>query len=87
VPRSKASPFKRRPTRYRGISYRLKSDGTKTYSVYHAGRYWPVVGGEAEARAQQAELRCKAARGERPLLPSRQTFAAVAEQWFESKPT
>ena len=78
-------PTKRRPTSYRGITSRVKADGSKTYSVYHAGRYWPVEGGENEAVAKQAELRGKAARGEAPVTPTKLTFAAVAEEWLASK--
>ncbi|HEY3961524.1 MAG TPA: site-specific integrase [Gaiellaceae bacterium] len=84
--RSKANdPTIRRPTRHRGITYRERIDGSRTYSVYFKGRYHPVEGGEAEAVAKQAELRGRAARGEAIQTPSRATFGEVAEQWFESK--
>ena len=43
-----------------------------------------MVGGEREALGLQAELRGKAARGER-IRPSKATFAEVAEDWFASK--
>lgn len=76
---------KRRTTRYRGITSRVKADGSKTYSVYHAGRYWPVEGGEQDALAKQADLRGKAARGERAVAPNRATFREVAEAYIESK--
>jgi integrase len=75
----------RRPTRYRGITYRERRDGTRAYSVYFKGRYHPVEGGENEAVAKQADLRGRAARGEEPITLSRSTFAEVSEQWFESK--
>jgi integrase len=83
----KATPsrFTRHATRYRGISYRQLADGSRQYSVYFRGTYVPVVGGESEAVAKQAELRGKAARGETAILPSKLTFGEVAEQWFESK--
>lgn len=86
---SKATPgptdrYTRRKTRHRGISYRLRADGSRSYSVYIRGTYRPVVGGEREALALQAELRGKVARGER-IRPSTATFAAVAEEWFASK--
>src|SRR4051794_4551115 len=84
-PKATADPTKRRPTRYRGISYRGRADGARTYSVYFQGRYIAVEGGEQEAVAKQAELRGKAARGGRAITPTRVTFAEVAEQWFESK--
>jgi site-specific recombinase XerC len=55
------------------------------YSVYFKGRYLPVEGGEQEALAKQAELRGKAARGEKPVTSSKLTFAELAEDWLESK--
>lgn len=79
-----SDPFKRRKTRHRGISFRLRADGSRAYSVYVNGSYARVEGGEREALALQAELRGKAARGER-VTPSTTSFADVAEQWFESK--
>jgi integrase len=78
-------PCPRISTRHRGISYRPRADGSRQYSIYFKGRYIGVEGGEQEALAKQAELRGKAARGERPVTPARVTFAEVAEQWFESK--
>ena len=76
--------FKRHKTRYRGITYRLRVDESRVYSVYFKGRYRNVEGGEREALALQAELRGKVARGER-VIPTKVQFAEVAEQWFESK--
>jgi hypothetical protein len=35
---------KRRKTRYRGISYRERKDGTRTYSIYWRGNYTAVEG-------------------------------------------
>src|SRR4051812_46208094 len=78
-------PFKRRKTRHPGISYRLRGDGSRTYSVYFRGKYLSVVGGEQDALARQAELRSQAAKGEAVVLPGRETFAEVAELWFASK--
>jgi len=83
--KASADPFKRHKTRYRGITYRVKADRGKTYTVFHAGRYWPVEGGEQEAIVKQAELRGKTTRGETPVVPDKATFAEVAEQWYESK--
>jgi integrase len=79
-----ADRFNRHKTRHRGITYRVRADGSRTYSVYVKGRYVPVEGGEREALALQAGLRGKVARGER-ITPAKVTFAEVAEQWFESK--
>ena len=80
-----ANPTRRRPTRYRGITYRERADGSRHYAVFFQGRYIGVDGGEQEAVANQAELRGKAARGEPAVVPARITFGEVAEQWFESK--
>jgi integrase len=80
-----ADPFKRRTTRHRGVTYRERADGSRTYSVYSQGRYITVAGGEQDALAFQAELRAKRARGEQVARPSKLTFAEVAEQWFTSK--
>jgi integrase len=76
--------FKRHKTRHRGISYRVRSDGSRLYSVYAKGQYVQVDGGEREALALQADLRGKVARGER-ITPAKVTFTEVAELWFESK--
>jgi integrase len=80
-----ANPTRRHPTRYRGISYRKRADGSRQYTVFFRGRYIGVEGGEQEALAKQAELRGKAARGELAMAPTRVTFAEVAEQWLKSK--
>ncbi len=78
-------PCRRVPTRHRGISYRPRADGSRAYTVFFQGKYIGVDGGEQDALAKQAELRGKAARGERPVAPSRLTFGEVAEQWLASK--
>src|SRR6266536_3230445 len=59
------SPFKRHKTRHRGITYRIRADGSRLYFVYAQGRQHSIEGGEREAVAKQAELRGKVARGER----------------------
>jgi hypothetical protein len=83
--KASADPCKRHRTRYRGISYRVRADGSRLYSIYFQGNYIAVEGGENEALAKQAELRGKAARGERHVLPAKMTFEEVAEIWLESK--
>jgi integrase len=79
-----AERFKRHKTRHRGITYRLRADGSRLYSVYTNGRYIQVEGGEREALALQADLRGKTARGAQVVIP-KVTFGEVAEQWFQSK--
>ena len=83
---SKATPgpYKRIKTRHRGITYRLRADGSRTYYVYAAGRFIAVDGGEKQALAKQAELRGRVARGER-VASKPVKFKQAAEEWFESK--
>jgi hypothetical protein len=78
-------PYLRIPTRHRGIYYRPRADGTRQYTVFFRGQYLGAEGGEQEALAKQAELRGKAARGERPVTSTRATFGEAAEQWLASK--
>jgi integrase len=85
-PNLPADPYKRHATRHRGVSYRLRADGSRAYLVYHAGSYVLVEGGEAEAIAKQAELRGRRARGERVVVNDRTTFAKFAEdEWYKAK--
>jgi integrase-like protein len=77
-------PFKRHRTRHRGVTYRVRADGSRQYFVYAQGKQHPVEGGEREALVRQAELRGKVARGEK-IAPVKVRFQEVAEQWFASK--
>jgi Phage integrase, N-terminal SAM-like domain len=76
---------KRRATRYRGISYREKADGSRTYAVYFQGKYAPAGTTEGEARNKQSELLGRKARGEKVVVNDKTTFAELAEQWYEAK--
>jgi integrase len=78
------SPFTRQKSRHRGITYRLKADGSRTYYVYAQAKQHRVDGGEKEALQLQAALRGKIARGERVAL-SKMKFGDLAEEWFASK--
>lgn len=82
---SKASPFRRYRTRHRGVSYRKRKDGSKTYYVYHDGRYHLSSGAEKDALGLQGELRAKSARGEKTVSPSKLAFSEIAEKYYESK--
>ncbi len=77
-------PYKRHRTRHRGITYRVRANGSRQYFAYAQGKQHAVDGGEREAIARQAELRGKVARGER-IAPANVRFSEAAEQWFESK--
>lgn len=70
-------------TRYRGISYRQRDDGSRVYYVYADGRHHRVDGDEKEALLVQAELRGKRARGLR-VTPVETTFGQLAKEWFEN---
>jgi integrase len=83
--KANADSFKRNKTRHRGVSYRLRGDGSRSYSVHWQGRYLPAGGTEKEALAKQADLRNTVARGGQVILPSKLLFAEFAETWFEQK--
>jgi integrase len=70
-----ADRFVRYTTRHRGVFYRLRSDGGRTYYVHAAGRFTRVEGGEAEALARRTQLRGGAVH----------PFSALAEEWLASK--
>jgi integrase len=76
---------RRNKTRHRGVSYRDRADGSRSYSVFFKGRYLAAGTTEKEALAKQADLRGRQARGERIIVPTKITFAEMAEQWYESK--
>lgn len=80
----RSSAYKRHKTRHRGITYRTRADGSKTYYVFAGGRQLAVSGGEKAAIAKQAELRGRVSRGER-IAPATTRFSPVAEEWFASK--
>jgi integrase len=79
-----SNPFTRHKTRWPGITYRLRSDGTKTYYVHHGGKQRAVEGGEREALALQADLRRRSSRGEIVNLVSK-SLSDVAEIWLPTK--
>jgi integrase len=80
---NKKNPYKRYETRHTGITYRVRSDGGRTYFVTVGSRHLRVDGGEKEALLVQADLRSRQARGLR-VTPDATTFAELAENWFEN---
>jgi integrase len=76
---------RRNKTRHRGVSYRNRADGSRSYSVFFQGRYVAAGTTEKEALAKQAELRGKSARGERIIVASKISFGTVAEAWYEQE--
>src|SRR5687767_12734514 len=79
-----SDPYTRQRTRHRGISYRVRANGSRTYFVWFNGVQIRVEGGETEALALQAELRGRKARGEK-VVTRKVTLARLAEDWFASK--
>lgn len=77
-------PYKRHKTRHRGITYRQRADGTRTYYVFVNGTQMKVEGGESEALTLQAALRGRKARGEK-VVTRKVTLGTLAEDWFASK--
>jgi integrase len=73
-------------TRHRGLSYRLLADGSRRYYGYvpQRGRVQLRGTGERDAVAEYGDIRGRAAKGER-VAPANVRFAAVAEEWLESK--
>jgi integrase len=84
-PTVSADLFRRHTTPHRGISYRVRRDGSRTYFVSWKGRYLPAGPTEQAALARQAELRSRQARGEAPVLLSKVLFGELAESWWELK--
>src|SRR5437667_11887804 len=68
VPKSKttADPYKRHSTRHRGVTYRERADGSRTYSVYSQGGYVaragsaspPTSSGSEPTRSASTLARC-----------------------------
>jgi integrase len=76
---------KRNRTRYAGITYRLRADGSRSYAVSFQRKFVPAGSTEREALAKQAELRRHTARGEKIVVNGKTTFRKLAEEWFEAK--
>jgi integrase len=78
--------FERHSVRgHRGISFRKNADGSRSYSVYAQRKYVPAGTTLAEAKAVQADLRGRAARGERVIVAPKVTFTELSEQWLAAK--
>jgi integrase len=75
-------PQKRYPTRHRGITYRVRANGSRLYSIFHQGRYVKAGATLEEALTKQAQLR--QARGQAPSLRPK-SFEEIAEAWLASK--
>jgi hypothetical protein len=80
-----ADLYKRNRTRYAGVTYRLRADGSRTYAVSFQGKFVPAGTTEREALAKQAELRRHKARGEKIIVNGKTTFRELAEEWLDVK--
>src|SRR4051794_15609807 len=70
---------------HRGIFYRERADGSKTYLVSTGGGKFVSAPTLRDALALQGDLRSRKARGERLVVNDRTKFAQLAEEWFEVK--
>jgi integrase len=84
-PTVSADLYKRNRTRYAGISYRVRADGSRSYAVSFQRKFVPAGTTEKEALAKQAELRRHKARGEKIVVNGKTTFREIAEEWFDAK--
>jgi integrase len=80
--KKKTDPYKRHRTRWPGITYGEKADGSRSYFVRHAGKQVLVEGGEKEARELQAKLRSEP---KAPLILSNVRLERLAEEWLSSE--
>lgn len=82
------NPYKRHPVKgHRGITYRLRADGTRAYAVYDGKSYVNVEGGLDEALEKLAEVRRAARRGERVILNDKTRFDELAPEWLDLRKT
>jgi len=85
-------PYRRHPTRNRGITYRLRVDGSRIYAVSWRGTYVSTaldgvtpLSTEKAALERQAHLRGRSQRGHRVVVNDKTTFSELAESWYEAK--
>jgi integrase len=76
----------RHPVRgHRGISYRERAGGSRTYFVFFDGQYRRAGKTLQEALTMQGDLRAKKGRGERTAVPAKKTVAELAAEWLDGK--
>ena len=82
--------YKRHTTRHRGVSYRLRADGSRLYDIrWQNTRVSKRPDGtplttEKEALEFQAELRQRSGKGEKIVVNSKITFSELAENWYQT---
>lgn len=77
--------LKRHKTRHRGISYRERADGSRTYYLFTAGKYVACGPREGDALRKRDELGGKRDRREPIVLPTKVTFEEYAARWLERR--
>ena len=84
---SQPTPYKRHKTKRSGVTFRVRSDGSRTWAVYFQGKQRAV--GESDypdnfdgACQYQDDLRGKRNRGEK-IVTTKHAFAEAAEAAFE----
>lgn len=83
---SQPSRFRRYTAKgHRGISYRERSDGSRSYFVFFQDKYLPAGTTQQQALDLQASLRSRKARGERVVVASKRTVREVGEEWLEAE--
>jgi integrase len=76
----------RHPVRsHRGISYRERTDGSRTYFVFFDGSYRRAGKTLQEALTLQGDLRARKGRGERTAVAPKKTVAELAAEWLDGK--
>lgn len=76
-------------TKYPGVAYREKADGTKQYCVWFKGtdgrpRWQNTVGGERDAVRERARIINDIARGKK-VAPTKILFSTFAHEWLEER--
>lgn len=77
--------FERHSTRHRGITFRKRTDGSRSYFVYWQSSYLKAGETLESALALQSELRARKGKGQKVIVPAKITCGELLEQWFEGK--
>jgi hypothetical protein len=75
--------YKRNKTREPGITYRLRSDGSRAYYVLVNGKQVAAGDSFEQAKARKSELGVARAKGEKIVLPSKVMLFEIAEEWWQ----
>jgi integrase len=83
------SDRKRYKTKYPGVAYRLKTDGTRQHMIWYVGtdgkpRWENVEGGLGDAHRARCKIVDRIAHGHK-IAPTRTLFAQFAREWLEEQ--